>query len=173
VTYVDTTPEQEAEYTDQALREAVGIDPDQARPVVDLAALGLVNGVWRNSPVEDWHAGDGPLSDADMMRINSHTTWRVRQRMRRWLAETGLAANGPASDLDKLSNDDVLVLGRGLFHWFVDPRRKLPTGLTLAQVADDLGEYEQHAEDQFVNFLLQAEDRGVMGVSPRSRNGAR
>jgi hypothetical protein len=161
VGYDDFTPEQVAEYTDQALRDTVGIDPGQSRPIVDLAALGLVNGVWRNSPVEDWHAGDGPLSDADMLRINSHTTWRVRRRLRGWLAATGLPADGPASDLDKISNDDVLGLARGLFHWFVNPRRKLPTGVTLAQVAGDLGEYEQHALDQLTNFLLQAEDHGV------------
>lgn len=64
--------------------------PGSGGPVLDLAAVGIVNSGWRNSPVEDWHAGDGPLDDGDMLRINAHTTWRVRQIIRRWRAEVCL-----------------------------------------------------------------------------------
>jgi hypothetical protein len=50
--------------------------------VVDLAAIGLVNGAWRNTCVESWHA-EGQLEDGDMLRASSHATWRVRQLMHR------------------------------------------------------------------------------------------
>jgi hypothetical protein len=67
------SPEQEAQLMGELLRDRVSVDPEKKRPVVDLAALGLVNSAWRNSPVEDWHA-DGRLSDADMLRINSESS---------------------------------------------------------------------------------------------------
>lgn len=40
----DLTPESEERITIDLLRERVGIDPDKVGPVVDLAAIGLVNG---------------------------------------------------------------------------------------------------------------------------------
>lgn len=47
---------------------------DCAAAVLDLAAVGIVNSAWRNSPAEDWHA-QGRLDDGDMLRINAHNTW--------------------------------------------------------------------------------------------------
>jgi len=40
----------------EMLRERAGIDPSKLSPVIDLAALGLINSAWRNTCVEDWHA---------------------------------------------------------------------------------------------------------------------
>jgi hypothetical protein len=85
--------EQEEHLVYGMLREQGGIDPGMLGPVIDLAALGLVNAAWRNPCVEDWHAG-GRMHDGDMMRVNSHMTWRARQILRRWTAENGLAAGG-------------------------------------------------------------------------------
>jgi hypothetical protein len=42
-----------------------------------------------------------------MLRVNSHTTWRVRQVMRRWTREIGLDAEAPSSELDGTTADDV------------------------------------------------------------------
>lgn len=50
-----------------------GGDPGSMASVLDLAALGLTNGAWRNTCVEDWHA-EGRLSDGDMLRINARTS---------------------------------------------------------------------------------------------------
>jgi hypothetical protein len=44
-----------------------GLYPDDVPGLIRYATLGLTNLCWRNSILEDWHAGDGPLSDADMM----------------------------------------------------------------------------------------------------------
>jgi hypothetical protein len=74
----DLTPEREEQLITEHFRDHLGIDPSKARPAADLAAIGLVNGTWRNTCVENWHA-EGRLEDGDMLRINSHTTWRVRQ----------------------------------------------------------------------------------------------
>ena len=74
----EMTPEREEQLIVDLLRERAGIDPGYAGLLADLAAIGLVNGAWRNTSVEDWHA-QGRLRDGDMLRVNSHTTWRVRQ----------------------------------------------------------------------------------------------
>lgn len=79
------------------------------------------------------------MHDGDMLRVNSHTTWRVRQLMRRWLRETGLNAAAPVSELDRMMADNVWWLARRLYQWLVNPSRKLPTDMTLAQLAGDDG----------------------------------
>jgi hypothetical protein len=102
----ELSPEQEEQLIGEMLREKGGIDPGRLGPVIDLAALGLVNSAWRNTCVEDWHA-EGRMHDGDMMRINSHMTWRTRQILRRWMTDTGLVADGPLSALDGVPAEDV------------------------------------------------------------------
>jgi hypothetical protein len=98
------TPEREEQLTADALRERVGIDPEKAGPVADMAALGLVNGAWRNTCVENWHA-EGRLEDGDMLRASSHATWRVRQLMRRWMQDAGLDADTALSTFAVLAEE--------------------------------------------------------------------
>lgn len=158
----DMAPEREEQFLAALLRERVGIDPRKVGPVVDLAAIGLVNGAWRNTCVENWHA-EGRIYDGDMLRVNSHTTWRVRQLMHRWLRETGLNAAAPVSELDGMMADYVWWLARRLYQWLVNPARKLPTGMTLAQLAGDgLAEYEDDANERLSAFGAQAEERGAL-----------
>ena len=45
----DMTPEREEQLTADLLRERAGIDPGNAGQLADLAAIGLVNGAWRNT----------------------------------------------------------------------------------------------------------------------------
>jgi hypothetical protein len=59
-----------------------------------------LDGVVAVSPVEEWHAGDGPLDDGDMLCINAHTPWRVRiGRLRRHGREPGCAVRRVAQPL--------------------------------------------------------------------------
>jgi hypothetical protein len=81
----DMTPEREEQVMADLLREQVGIDPGKVGPLVDLAAIGLVNGAWRNTCVENWHAA-GRMRDGDMLRVNSHTTWRWKTGATAWAA---------------------------------------------------------------------------------------
>jgi len=75
------SPQREDELIVQILRDQVGIDPRSLRPILRLAALGLVNSAWRNTDVENWHA-EGRLHDGDMLRVNSHMSWRLDQLTR-------------------------------------------------------------------------------------------
>lgn len=102
------------------------------------------------------------MRDGDMLRINSHTTWRVRQLARRWMRETSLKATDPTSAFDGMAVNDVWRLARRTYQWLINPGRELPTGMTLAQLAgDDLPEYQANADDILSMFGVQAEDRGV------------
>jgi hypothetical protein len=63
--------EREEQFLGEIFGDHGGIDPARLGPVVDLIALGLVNGAWRNTYVENWHA-TGRLHDGDMLRVNNH-----------------------------------------------------------------------------------------------------
>lgn len=169
----ELTPEREEQLTAELLRGRIGIDPGKAGPVADLAALGLVNIAWRDTCVEDWHA-EGRLEDGDLLRANSHATWRVRQLTRRWMREAGLDAASPASALDRVTAEGTWKLAGRLFQWLTSPARKLPTGMTLAQLAgDDLARYKDDADAGLSTFAVQAEERGARsGLTRVAAHGA-
>lgn len=107
----ELSPEQQTELIDQMLRDYGRIDPNDLGAVMGLLALGVVNSAWRNTCVEDWHA-EGRLHDGDMLRINSHSTWRVWQRVTGWLTETGLSGDSSSEALERVSFDDAERLVR-------------------------------------------------------------
>ena len=49
------------------------------------------------------------MRDGDMLRVNSHTTWRLRQLVRRWSKEIGLEAADPTSALEGIAVDEAGV----------------------------------------------------------------
>ena len=99
--------QEEEDLLAKILRHQVGVDPDHLGQVLDLAPVGIVNSAWRNSPVEGWHASAGPLTDGAMLRTNVHTTWRVREIVRRWRSERGMAPEWPTATLDDLDVDET------------------------------------------------------------------
>ncbi len=121
---VELSPEREDELVQQVLRDQVGIDPHQLRPILELAALGLVSSAWRNTSVENWHAA-GRLHDGDMLRINSHASWRVRQLLSRWRTEMGLGPDALAESLDEIDSEDFRWLAGRIYQWVVNPHRRL------------------------------------------------
>jgi hypothetical protein len=158
---VELSPEREDELLHQVLRDRLGVDPRQLRPILDLAALGLVNAAWRNTSVENWHA-DGRLHDGDMLRINSHSSWRVRQLFSRWRAQMELPPDALAGSLDEIDFDDFRWLGGRIYQWVVNPRRRLPTGVLLCDVAQgNLADLETDADQALSAFVYQGEDRGI------------
>jgi hypothetical protein len=156
----DLTPEHEEQIVADLLRERTGIDPGKVGPLADLAAIGLVSGAWRNTCVENWHA-EGRLEDGDMLRASSHATWRVRQLIRRWMRDAGLDAATPAPALDNITAEEVWGLATRLYRWLASPVRKLPSGVTLAQLAGDgLAAYRDDADASLSTFAVLAQERG-------------
>src|SRR6266568_8391250 len=68
------------------LHQEIGVDPNDAAVILNLAAIGITNGAWRNSQLEDWH-GDGRIYDGGMMRANVATTKLVRKELEDQLGE--------------------------------------------------------------------------------------
>ncbi|MFE5326249.1 hypothetical protein ACFRCG_07645 [Embleya sp. NPDC056575] len=162
------------ELFEEAIRTRANVEPDDLATLLDLLALGITNGAWRNSCVENWHA-DGRLSDGDMMRINSHTTDGIRRRLIGWTTEYGITS-AEASALAQVDAEDAGVLAARLFRWLTNPRRKLPTGITLGELArtgEDLAEYQDHADRTLGGFVGLMEDKGVrFGLLRTASHGA-
>lgn len=117
-------------------REHLCLAPDDGT-IPDLAAIGVMNGAWRNSPLEDWHA-EGRIGDADMFRTNVATTKLVR----------------PFVSLDAIDTDAV-------FETLTAPDRLLPTGATVAELAGEgLEEMWDHVEMQLMILDSSAERDG-------------
>jgi hypothetical protein len=147
---------------EKTLRTKANVDPNNLATVLDLVAIGITNGTWRNSCVEDWHA-EGRLSDGDMTRTNSHTTDAIRRRLARWTTEFGIKSASSAA-LAEVNVEDVDVIAIRLFRWMTNPKRKLSIGVTLgelARTAEDVKEYEEHPDRSFSGFVGQMEGRGV------------
>jgi hypothetical protein len=112
-----------------------GLDPDDLGQMVDVAAVGIAAGWWRNTKVEDWHAGSdvGALSDVDMYRINTHTTAKVRERLRGWRRQEDIRTLADVANADPAPLERVVY---NLYRWFVNPRRVLVTGTALRDVVE-------------------------------------
>lgn len=98
---------------------------DDGPAMAQLAAIGLTLEAWRNTSLEDLHAGDHPsggFPDADMMRFNI-ATFRV-------LSERITA--------DRIDWDALRTA-------LTDPDRVLPGGVTVGELAGD--EFEELASD--------------------------
>lgn len=150
------------ELFEEVLRTQAKVDPADLNALLDVLALGITNSAWRNSCVENWHA-EGRLSDGDMMRINSRTTHGVRRRLTGWTTEFGITS-GSSAALAEVTVEDMDVLANRIFRWLTNPERKLPTGMTLSELAqskEDLDEFEDHAARRLGGFSGQMEEKGV------------
>jgi len=157
----DLTSGREEQLVRAFIRDAGGADPDRLGDVSDLFALALASSGWRSTCVERWHAA-GRIGDGDMMRVNSYTAWSVRQRVRRWMGETGLAPDMQASVLDKVDDDAVYRLLTRVCGWLIDRHRRLPCGMSLGALAQaDLPAYAVAAGAVLANVGALTETRGA------------
>jgi hypothetical protein len=109
---VDVDAAAVAAQIEEMLRHA-SVDPADPDALLWATAVGVTNVLWRNSPLEDWHAGPHSLiSDGEMMRANAATVRMIRQR----LAMAGTDWSGLADAV-------------------TDAGRVLPDGRTLRQLA--------------------------------------
>jgi hypothetical protein len=161
-------PARETELIGAMLAGRLGIDPGRLGPLADLLAIGLVHDGWRNRRVQQWRAS-GRLTDADLLRIDSHLTHRAQEHIRTWAAGHGLSVDGPAEQLDGPAAADVEDLAGGLLGLLTNPARRLPSGGTLAGLAgDELGEYEREAALALDRFVAQAQASGLRHAVVRS-----
>ena len=147
-----------------------GYDPDDLSQITSLAAVGITARWWRNTKVENWHAGSdvGALSDVDMFRINTHTTAKVRDRLRTWIRQQRIRTVADLVDADRDSLETVVYR---LYRWFTDPGRVLVVGRTLQDVvATTLTNARAHpdcelTDDITVESELAGYDEEVAGAA--------
>lgn len=132
-----------------ALRAAAAqldLDLDD-RPVLEAwAAIGATHLYWRNTALEDWHAGpDSRVSDAEMFRVNVSTTRIFRSALR------GVA------DADALAEalQEALAVA---FH----PLRVLPGGRNLLDLgAEETEDFIDVAEVRVAGLIDIADEHGA------------
>lgn len=145
------------------LREQIGIDPSDPSVVLKLAAIGITNGTWRNSPIEDWHAV-GRIHDGGMLRTNVATTKVVRDVL---TDQFGAIIGGDVplivtEDLDDLEADFCDELFMRTFERLSDASRVLPDGRSLRQLAgQDLDDLVDHVDRALGGIAADADRHGL------------
>jgi ATP-binding cassette subfamily B protein len=146
----------------------LGVDPDSLRPVLRLASLGLVRCAWRDTCVGSWRA-EGRLRDGDMLRVNSHMSWRLDQFLWHWHSQLGFPPDAPARSLDEITLDEFRWLCTRVYQWIVNPERRLPVGTTLGNVArESLNQLKIDADDALTTFLYEGKDLGIGAAFQRA-----
>jgi hypothetical protein len=154
---VKLSPEHEDELIRTILRDQVGVDPFHLTAILELTPLGVINSAWRNTVVENWHA-EGRVYDGDLLRINSHSTWRMRELLFRWRAEMRFSPDSSSGVLDGIAFDDFRWLGGRIHRWMVNPSCRLPDGTRLRDLAgDDLADLDRDTDQALTAFVYQAE----------------
>jgi hypothetical protein len=125
------------------------------------AAVGITHDTWRSGPVEGWHTA-GRITDGQMMRISSLTSWEVEGHIAEWCAGLGLEAAGTIDQLDDVDGQEFYFLAAQLLAWITDRTRVLANYKMLAEIADDgeLGQLFTHAEGVFEQMIDEADDHG-------------
>ena len=127
-------------------------------------AIGITNGTWRNSPLEDWHA-EGRIHDGGMLRTNVATTKLVRHVL---TDQFGAIIGGKGvpliatEDLGDLEVDFSGELFMRLFERLSDPTRVLPDGRSLRQLAgQDLDDLVDHMDRALGGIAADADRHGL------------
>lgn len=91
----------------------LGVEVDTADALLWAAAVGTTLALWRNTVIENWHAGpDSRLTDGEMMRASVASTRLIRERL-------------------ALTSSDFKAIGAAL----TARDRVMPDGRTLLEVA--------------------------------------
>lgn len=137
----------------RGLVRQLGVDPEDRSTVLDLAAVGATKLVWRNGPLEDWHADrDRRISNADMLRGNVATT-RVVRRAVEALPLARTAGAEPFAGVERV---------------LTAPDRALPDGRTvadLAATAADLEDLRQHVRAGVQRWTALASLHGLTATT--------
>ncbi|MES4909577.1 MULTISPECIES: hypothetical protein [unclassified Streptomyces] len=114
-----------------------GVNPMDSTRLIELASVGVAALAWRESPVEDWHAAQDGIGQAEMMRLNAAATRTARDHLR---AEAGVDL--PLEGAHVPSGGAASIFA-SLPRMLADPQRGLPDGCVLRDLAPDAGAWEE------------------------------
>ena len=139
-----------------------GGNPDTVRGVLGLVPLAVTNMFWRNNEVvEAWHV-ERRLSDGDMLRINSFTTYEIGSQLSQWREQLQILGDAASSTMESVTTSQFEELALGVAAWMSQATRRFPTGQRLEEVAgESLSDFSDHVVDHACTWLDAAEDQGV------------
>lgn len=127
-----------------------GAHPEDVHTLQRWASLGLTSLCWRNSILEDWHAGpDSRISDGGMLMSNVATTrtydWALVDLFRDW----EIPRHACLLDIADIEADSLAYHLLTAADDTTDPDRTLPTGQTLSDLGGtQVDELNKHARTQ-------------------------
>jgi hypothetical protein len=132
------------------MRGAMGMPDITFEPTTTraLVANGIISLAWRNGPIEAVHGGGGPeaIEDGDMMRINASICRAV---------------------CDAISGEDLFGDLLAARRAILDPRRVLPTGETIWELAEGyVREVIDHANGEIAGLAAAGSAREPRGRLP-------
>lgn len=140
-----------------------GVHPDDVAMLVRWAPLGMTHLAWRNSVLEDWHAGpDSQISDGAMFMANVATTrtfdWAFEEMFTSWEIDRFACLD----DINEIEADSLAYFLLEAVEAVTDPERTLPHGATLADIGgDDVDALSLHAQTQANSLADMAEEHGT------------
>lgn len=153
----------ESTFNEETLRrllQSTEVHPDDIGTLLRYAPAALTHLCWRNSIVEDWHAGpDSRISDAEMMRANISTTRIFHQSL--WFALGESWADVGPFDESLLDPEVLAVAFADALADAFDIDRLLPHGITLGDLGgEEFDELQEHAALQLSALVSMAERHG-------------
>lgn len=139
-----------------------GGNPDTVGGVLGLVPLGVTNMFWRNNEVvEAWHV-ERRLSDGDVLRVNSFTTYEIGSQLRKWREQLRLVADAASTAIESVTMSQFEEFALGLAAWMTQATRFFPMGQRLGDVAgESISAFSDHVADHACDWVDAAEDHGV------------
>lgn len=146
----------------RALLIDAGVHPDDLAALLRYVPGALTHLCWRNSVLEDLHAGpDSTISDAEMMRASVATT-RIFHRSL-WAGVVTISdGDGPLVSPDSVDPEVLWYAFSEAMRKVFRPERMLPHGVTLGDLTGELlSEIVVDAEDDLVALVTRAQEFGA------------
>lgn len=140
-----------------------GVHPDDVVTLARWAPLGMTHLAWRNSVLEDWHAGpDSQISDGGMFMANVATTrtyaWAIEEMFTSWEIDRFACL----ADVREIEPESLAYFLLEAAEDSTDPERTLPHGATVADIGgDEVHLLAVHAENQASALADMAEEHGA------------
>lgn len=146
----------------RALLIDAGVHPDDLAALIRYVPGALTHLCWRNSVLEDMHAGpDSTISDAEMMRASVATT-RIFHRALWAGLVTINDGDGPLVSPDSVEPEELWYAFSEAMRDVFRPERMLPHGVPLGDLAGELlSEIEVDAKDHLVTLVTMAYELGA------------
>ncbi|WP_285662320.1 hypothetical protein [Actinorhabdospora filicis] len=115
------------------LSAELGLDAENLFTVIDLAAVGIVEGTWQSTTPAI--APEVPISKGDLWRVLCYHRHAAQRWLRDWCARLDLDERSTVADLAARYDGDLRDPLQAFGGWLTDRTRTLPSGHTVGELA--------------------------------------